>query len=94
MVAQTVAKTSGISKVLVLKNNAYEKSLAETVAPLIVSATNAGNFTHVLASHSAFGKNVLPRAAALLDVSQVSDVIGIESADTFTRPIYAGNFSL
>ncbi|KAI8996708.1 electron transfer flavoprotein, alpha subunit [Gaertneriomyces semiglobifer] len=90
-VAQSVAQISGVAKVLVAKHDAYAHNLPETLAPLIVAATKAGKFSHVVAPHSAFGKNVVPRAAALLDVSQVSDVIAIEGEDTFVRPIYAGN---
>jgi hypothetical protein len=89
-VAKAVASTAGISKVIVAKDDKFDRGLPETHAPLIVAATKAGNFSHVLASHSAYGKNVLPRAAALLDVAQVSDIIAIESPDTFQRPIYAG----
>lgn len=89
-VAKSVANVQGVSKVLVAKHDAYAHALPETLAPLIVAATKAGNFSHVVAPHSAFGKNVLPRAAAMLDVNQVSDVTGIESEDTFVRPIYAG----
>ncbi|KND01949.1 uncharacterized protein SPPG_02456 [Spizellomyces punctatus DAOM BR117] len=90
-VAKSVAGLQGVNKVLVAKHDAYAHALPETLAPLIVAATKAGSFTHVVAPHSAFGKNVLPRAAALLDVNQVSDVIGVEGEDTFVRPIYAGN---
>ncbi|KAI8594001.1 hypothetical protein BDZ88DRAFT_402276 [Geranomyces variabilis] len=90
-VAKTVAGMKGISKVLVAKHDAYKYALAENLAPLIVASVKAGGFSHVLAAHSAFGKNVLPRAAALLDVNQVSDITGIVSEDTFVRPIYAGN---
>ncbi|KAI8914782.1 hypothetical protein DFJ77DRAFT_33955 [Powellomyces hirtus] len=90
-VAKAVAGIKGVSKVLVAKHAAYAKSLPETLAPLIVATTKAGGFSHVLAAHSAFGKNVLPRAAALMNVNQISDVTAIESEDTFVRPIYAGN---
>jgi electron transfer flavoprotein alpha subunit len=93
-VAQSIAKTQGISKVIVAKDAKLAHGLPETHAPVIVAAAKAGNFTHVLASHSAYGKNVLPRAAALLDVAQVSDIIAVESEDTFQRPIYAGKSRL
>jgi electron transfer flavoprotein alpha subunit len=89
-VASAVASVPGIEKVIVAKGDAYDHGLPETHAPLIAAAATAGSFTHIVSPHSAFGKNVVPRAAALLDVSQVSDVIGIESEDTFVRPIYAG----
>ena len=90
VVAKAVASTAGISKVIVAKDDKFDRGLPETHAPLIVAAAKAGSFSHVLASHSAYGKNVMPRAAALLDVAQVSDIIAIESPDTFQRPIYAG----
>ena len=67
----------------------YAVPLAENMAALVVSI--AGQFTHVLAPATGFGKNFMPRVAALLDVAQISDISGIESADTFVRPIYAGN---
>ncbi|KAJ3092227.1 hypothetical protein HK102_009541 [Quaeritorhiza haematococci] len=90
-VAEQVAKVAGVEKVIVAKDQLYEHTLPELYAPLVVAAAKAGNFTHVLAAHSAMGKNVMPRVAALLDVAQVSDIVSVESADTFTRPIYAGN---
>jgi electron transfer flavoprotein alpha subunit len=83
------AKIAGVDKVLVADNPAYQHHLAENVAPLVVGL--AGTYTHLLAPASTYGKNIMPRVAALLDVSQVSDISGIESADTFIRPIYAGN---
>ena len=89
-VAQSVAKIAGISKVLVSKNDQYEKSLPETLAPLLAETTKKGGYTHLVASHSAVGKNVMPRVAALLDVAQVSDITAIEGEDTFQRTIYAG----
>ncbi|KAJ3329817.1 hypothetical protein HDU76_007085 [Blyttiomyces sp. JEL0837] len=90
-VAASVAAVPGVIKVLVAKDAAYEHTLAETYAPLIASAARDGGFSHVVTSHTAFGKNVMPRAAALLDVAQISDVVAIEGEDTFVRPIYAGN---
>ncbi|KAF8923314.1 hypothetical protein EDD21DRAFT_367078 [Dissophora ornata] len=90
-VVGAAAKLSGVSKVLVAKDAAYEHALPETQASLLVEAQKKHGFTHLIAAHSAFGKNVMPRAAAILDVAQVSDITGIESADTFVRPIYAGN---
>ncbi|MEO8557939.1 MAG: FAD-binding protein [Rhodospirillales bacterium] len=88
-VAQAAAKIAGVAKVLVADDAAYGHALAEELAPLIVGL--AANYSHVLAPANSFGKNVLPRVAALLDVAQISDVIAIESPDTFVRPIYAGN---
>ncbi|MGP9466246.1 electron transfer flavoprotein subunit alpha/FixB family protein [Halomonas sp. TP35] len=87
--AEAAAKLDGVSKVRVADNAVYAYQLAEPMGALLVELANG--YTHVLASASTAGKNVLPRLAALKDVSQLSDVIGIESADTFLRPIYAGN---
>ena len=87
--ADAAAKLDGVRKVRVADNAVYAHQLAEPMGALLVEL--AGDYTHVLASASTTGKNVLPRLAALKDVSQLSDVIGIESADTFLRPIYAGN---
>jgi len=88
-VAAAVAKVPGVTKVLVADAAHYVMPLAENMAALVVSI--AGQFTHVLAPATGFGKNFMPRVAALLDVAQISDISGIESADTFVRPIYAGN---
>lgn len=87
--AQAAAATAGISKVVVADNPAYEFMLSENVSLLI--AELAGNYSHVLAPASTNGKNVIPRVGALLDVQPISDICGVESADTFQRPIYAGN---
>ncbi|MGM0831567.1 FAD-binding protein [Halomonas qinghailakensis] len=87
--AEAAAKLEGVSKVRVADNAVYAHQLAEPMGALLVEL--AGDYSHVLASASTTGKNVLPRLAALKDVSQLSDVIGVESADTFLRPIYAGN---
>jgi electron transfer flavoprotein alpha subunit len=87
--AKIVAGYPGVTKVLTAKGAQYDHSLAEPHADLV--ASQAKGFSHVVTAHSVYGKNVIPRAAALLDVSPVSDVIEIESADTFKRPIYAGN---
>jgi electron transfer flavoprotein alpha subunit len=89
-VADQVAKLAPVSKVLVASDAAYDHGLAENNASLIVATQKSGNYSHIVVAHSAFGKNVLPRAAAQLDVAQVSDVTSVESADTFTRPFYAG----
>ncbi|MDW0358202.1 FAD-binding protein [Halomonas venusta] len=87
--ADAAAKLDGVSTVRVADNAVYAHQLAEPMGALLVEL--AGDYTHVLAGASTTGKNVLPRLAALKDVSQLSDVIGVESADTFLRPIYAGN---
>ncbi|KAI9725343.1 MAG: Electron transfer flavoprotein alpha-subunit [Chrysothrix sp. TS-e1954] len=91
MVAQEAAKVKGLEKVLYVENEAYDKGLPENYSALLVENIRKGGYTHVLAGHSAFGKTLLPRVAALLDCQQVSDIIAIESEDTFVRPIYAGN---
>ncbi len=88
-VADEATKLTGVSKVLLADDAAYEHQLAESTADLIVSI--AGDYDVIMAAATASGKNVMPRVAALLDVMQVSDVIAVVSADTFERPIYAGN---
>ncbi|UUX97376.1 electron transfer flavoprotein subunit alpha/FixB family protein [Aquabacterium sp. J223] len=91
-VAQAAAGIAGVSKVLLADAEHHQAQLAETLTELVVGVVRAdGGCTHVLAPSTAFGKNVLPRIAALLDSSQVSDVVAVESADTFVRPFYAGN---
>ena len=88
-VAEQAAKANGVSKVFVADNAAYEHQLAENVSLLVTDL--AGDYEHILATASTTGKNFMPRVAALLDVAQISDIIAVESADTFVRPIYAGN---
>jgi Electron transfer flavoprotein, alpha subunit len=88
-VAQAAAKVVGVSKVRVVDDARYAHGLAENLSSLILSI--AGDYSHILAPASTFGKNLLPRVAALLDVAQVSDIIRVESPDTFVRPLYAGN---
>ena len=88
-VAEQGAKVAGVAKVLVADNAAYEHQLAENVSKLVVELAPA--YSHILAPATTTGKNLLPRVAALLDVAQLSDVIKVEAADTFVRPIYAGN---
>ncbi|KAF2722874.1 electron transfer flavo protein domain-containing protein [Polychaeton citri CBS 116435] len=90
-VAEQASKIEGLEKVLYIDNSAYDKGLPENWAPLLVENIKKGGYSHVLTGHSAFGKNLMPRVAALLDVQQISDITGIESVDTFVRPIYAGN---
>ncbi|WP_415911592.1 electron transfer flavoprotein subunit alpha/FixB family protein [Neptuniibacter sp. QD37_11] len=88
-VADAAAQVSGVSKVLLADNTAYEHQLAENISKLV--QTVAADYSHILASATTTGKNFLPRVAALLDVNQISDIIAVEAADTFKRPIYAGN---
>lgn len=88
-VAEQGAQAQGVTRVLLADNSVYEYQLAENVSKLVVELSGA--YTHILAPATTTGKNMLPRVAALLDVAQLSDVIKVESADTFVRPIYAGN---
>ena len=88
-VTDEASKVGSVSRVLVSDDASFSDGLAENIAPLIASI--AGNYSHVLAPATTYGKNILPRASALLDVQQISDISGIESEDTFIRPIYAGN---
>lgn len=88
-IAEDAAKIDGVSKVMVADNEAYAAQLAENVADLVLEIGKG--YSHILAAATTTGKNFLPRVAALLDVAQISDIIGVESADTFVRPIYAGN---
>jgi electron transfer flavoprotein alpha subunit len=88
-VAQEVAQVSGVSDVLHVDNAIYEHFLAENIAAFIHSI--ASTYAHILAPATSFGKNILPRAAGLSDVAQISDILDVVSADTFVRPIYAGN---
>jgi electron transfer flavoprotein alpha subunit len=87
--AEAAAKLDGVEKVLVVDAPPYEHGLAEPVAALVVSI--AGSYDALMMAATSVGKNIMPRVAALLDVMQVSDVIKVVSADTFERPIYAGN---
>ncbi|MCJ2013706.1 electron transfer flavoprotein subunit alpha/FixB family protein [Methylobacterium sp. J-076] len=87
--AEAASKLEGVEKVLLAEDSAYDHELAEPVAALIEAV--AGPYDAIVASASTTGKNVLPRVAARLDVAQVSDIIKVISADTFERPIYAGN---
>ncbi|MBP2229264.1 electron transfer flavoprotein alpha subunit [Azospirillum agricola] len=88
--AEAASKVAGVAKVLLADDSAYEHQLPEDVAPLVV-ATAKGGYGHVLAGATSVGKNLAPRVAALLDVAAISDITGVVSADTFERPIYAGN---
>jgi electron transfer flavoprotein alpha subunit len=87
-VAEAAAKMAGVAKVLHSEAEQYAHGLAEPIAALLVAL--APNYSHLLAPASAAGKNVMPRAAALLDVQVISDIAGVVDADTFVRPIYAG----
>ena len=87
--AQAAAKIGGVTKVLVVDGPQFADGLAEAVAAQVLQV--AGGYTHILAPATAYGKNILPRVAAKLDSAQVSEISSVESADTFTRPIYAGN---
>ena len=87
--AEQAAKLSGVTKVLVADDASLANNLAEPLAALIVSL--AGNYDAIVSAATSVGKNVLPRVAALLDVAQVSEIVEVVSADTFKRPIYAGN---
>ncbi|MDK4719861.1 electron transfer flavoprotein subunit alpha/FixB family protein [Rhizobium sp. CNPSo 3968] len=87
--ADQAAKLAGVSKVLVAEDASLANNLAEPLAALIVSL--AGSYDTIIGAATSVGKNVLPRVAALLDVAQVSEIIEVVSADTFKRPIYAGN---
>lgn len=89
-VAKAIGEYDGVSKVLTATDASYSKNLAEDLSSLLLAIQDKYNFTHILGGHTAVGKNVFPRAAALLDVAPISDVTGIESEDTFVRPIYAG----
>ena len=88
-VADQAAKVAGVSKVLLADDAAYANQLAENVAKLVASI--GSGYSHILAASTTTGKNVLPRAAALLDVSMITDIIAVEGSKTFKRPIYAGN---
>ena len=88
-VAEAAARVAGVGTVLLADHAAYAHQLAENLAPLV--ANLGKNYSHVLAAATTAGKNLLPRVAALLDVEQISEIVKVLSADTFQRPIYAGN---
>jgi len=87
--ADEAAKIAGVGKVLMADAPHYNHELAENIAPLVVKL--AADYGHVITPATTMGKNFMPRVAALLDVAQISEIIAVESADTFVRPIYAGN---
>ena len=88
-VVDAASKVNGVSKVLAADNVVYEHQLAENISLLVLEL--AGDYEHIVATALSTGKNFMPRVAALLDVTQISDIIAVESSDTFVRPIYAGN---
>jgi len=88
-VAKKTSEIPEVKKVLHIEGSHYENFIAENFTPVIVKASE--NYSHIICSANTFGKNLMPRVAALLDTSQVSDIIKVVSADTFLRPIYAGN---
>ena len=88
-VAQQAAGLQGVAKVKVADAAHYESQTAENLTALVIA--NAAGYSHILAPATTFGKNLAPRIAALLDVAQISEITAVESADTFVRPIYAGN---
>jgi electron transfer flavoprotein alpha subunit len=88
-VADAAAAAAGVSKVLLADNAVYEHQLGENMGLLV--AELGKDYTHILSPATTTGKNFMPRVAALLDVGQISEIISVESADTFKRPIYAGN---
>ena len=88
-VCKEISSYQYVKKVLSLNNTDYEHAIAEKIEPVIMSI--ADNYSHIFAPATTFGKNIMPRVAVKLDVAQISDVISVESEDTFIRPIYAGN---
>lgn len=88
-VAQTASKCEGVSKVFHADGAEHTNTVAENISPIIVDI--AKNYSHILAPATTYGKNILPRVAALLDVQQISDISAVIDADTFERPVYAGN---
>ncbi|XP_035210589.1 electron transfer flavoprotein subunit alpha, mitochondrial-like [Stegodyphus dumicola] len=90
-VVEELTKADGVKKILNAENEAFKGLLPESLTSLVLAAQKQFNFTHIIAGASAFGKNLIPRVAAKLDVSPISEVIGIKDPDTFIRTIYAGN---
>jgi len=90
-VAKEVAAVTGINKVLLADHPSYQHFLPEHLSPMVLAAQTQFKFSHILAGASAFSRSLLPRVAAQLDVSPISDIIGIKDGDTFVRTIYAGN---
>ncbi|CAG2103322.1 unnamed protein product [Medioppia subpectinata] len=90
-VVQSLSKVKDIKKILVAESDAFKGFLPEVLAPLVVSTQKQFNFTHIMSGSTAVGKNLIPRVAAQLDVSPISEITAVKSEDTFVRPIYAGN---
>ena len=88
-VVKSISEVPNVKKVIHIDNEVYENYLPENFTPVIIK--HAENYSHIVCSANTFGKNLMPRVAALLDTSQVSDIIKVVSSDTFLRPIYAGN---
>ena len=88
-ISKEISNYQNVTKVLSLDNQKFEHSIAENIEPVVVSL--AAKYSHIFAPANTFGKNIMPRVAVKLDVAQVSDIISVESEDTFVRPIYAGN---
>ena len=88
-VAKKTSKISEVKKVLHIEGSHYANFIAENFTPVIIKASE--NYSHIICSANTFGKNLMPRVAALMDTSQISDITKVVSADTFIRPIYAGN---
>lgn len=89
--AEQASKVTGVEKVLNCQSEAFSHFIAEALTPTIVTLAKSGAYTHILAPATTFGKNLMPRCAALCDSQQISDIIAVHDADTFDRPIYAGN---
>jgi electron transfer flavoprotein alpha subunit len=89
--AKMASAIAGVAKVIHVTGAQFDKPTAENVAAQVLATISATRYTHVLAAATGFGKNAMPRVAAKLDVAQVSEITAVESADTFVRPIYAGN---
>ncbi len=88
-VAKSISEVPNVKKIILVDDAIYENYLAENFTPAVIK--NSDNYSHIVCSANTFGKNLMPRIAALLDTSQVSDIIQVISTDTFLRPIYAGN---
>ncbi len=84
-------RIKGLSKVFYSSSAPYGPHLAEPIAPLLKALLEKGSYTHLLAGHTAVGRDTIPRVAALIDSSQISDIVEVQGEDTFVRPIYAGN---
>ena len=87
-ISKEISSYQHVSKVIFINSEKFENAIAENIEPVILSL--AEKYSHILAPATTFGKNVMPRVAVKLDVAQISDIVNIESEDTFIRPIYAG----